>query len=523
MSADNKYLDESTEAEIISRGIRPDTVRAHLDTFEKGIRHQELARPCTLGDGIESVSANLEQLCSFYEETSAERSIIKFVPASGAASRMFRELQAVLTDGGSLTRGELQAASDAGEKEASAALKFIDGIKRFAFFSELNSSLKSNGLDLEALLQKGAFKKIISHSLSVPGLNYSHLPKGIIKFHLYGDYPRTAFEEHLVEALHYSLGKGNIARVHFTVSPEYKELVESLISRAKVLYEKESALDITYSVQKSSTDTIAVDLENRPFIHNDGRVLFRPGGHGALIENLNDLECDMVFIKNIDNVVPDRIKAETYSYKKALGGYLIELEQRVFRLLRQLDRGYSEKGVEDALTELSGIGLLIELPEYLADATQTEKAMYTRARLMSPIRVCGVVRNQGEPGGGPFWVRGVDGTLSKQIVESSQVNMNDPSQKSVWESSTHFNPVDLVCSVRDYQGNAFDLNQYIDRDSGFISYKSSGGRELKALELPGLWNGAMAYWNTVFVEVPLITFNPVKTVFDLLRPEHQNP
>jgi len=523
LSTENDCFDESIEAEIRSRGLDPATVRSQIEVFKKGVRYQELARPCTLGDGIESVGDSLEPLSSLFDQYCTDKNIIKFVPASGAASRMFRELQAVLARG-EVTRDELQAASDAGDKESSAALKFIEGVKRYAFYSDLASSLESDGIDIEILLREGCFTEIISHTLSKPGLNYSNLPKGIIKFHLYGDYPRTAFEEHLVEAAHYSLGSGGIARLHFTLSPEHTDEVKSLISRTKSLYEKGGVhIEVSYSVQKHTTDTIAVDMENRPFIDSSGRLLLRPGGHGALIENLNDLECDMVFIKNIDNVVPDRIKAETYSYKKALGGYLIELERKAFGLLRELDRGYSEKAVHDALAELSEAGFVIELPEYLADATETEKAVYVRARLMSPIRVCGVVRNQGEPGGGPFWVRGLDGTLSKQIVESSQVDMDAPSQKAVWESTTHFNPVDLVCSVRDYKGNAFDLTQYVDRDTGFISHKSSGGRELKTLELPGLWNGAMAYWNTVFVEVPLITFNPVKTVLDLLRPEHQNP
>ena len=523
MSIDKKLFDDNLEAEIVSRGIPPDKVRAHIDSFEKGTRYQYLAKPCTLGDGVESVGDRLGELADIYDNASKKRKIVKFVPASGAASRMFKDLHSVLTRGGGLTRDELCRGAEDGSEEDASALTFADNIKRFAFYQELSSSLSGEGFDIEELLEEGNLKEIISHTLHSPGLNYSHLPKGIIKFHLYGDYARTAFEEHLVEAACYSHGADEKSRVHFTVSPEHKETVQSLISRTKALYEQGGEIEVTYSVQKPSTDTIAVDLDNRPFIHSDGKVLFRPGGHGALIENLNELECELVFIKNIDNVVPDRIKADTYSYKKALGGYLIELEEKVFSLLRELDERYSKDAVSEALGELADMGLLIELPEYLTDATETERAMYVRARLMSPIRVCGVVRNEGEPGGGPFWVRGIDGSLSKQIVESSQVDMQDGSQKAAWQSSTHFNPVDLVCSLRDYKGNKFDLNQYIDTDSGFISHKSSGGRELKALELPGLWNGAMAYWNTVFVEVPLITFNPVKTVLDFLRPEHQNP
>lgn len=523
MSSDTEYLDESMIAELGSKGIEPGTVRAQIDTFVKGIPPVELARSCTPGDGIQSIDDRIDGLTALFDESSSDRAIVKFVPASGAASRMFRELHAVLGLGGDITREDLTKQSEAGDEVAAASIKFIDGIRKFAFFPELASSLEREGHDLEALLRDKRYREIISHTVNAHGLNYSSLPKGIIKFHSYGDYARTAFEEHLAEAVHYSKGEGELARVHFTLSPEHEEAVKSLIASVKSFYQDEGvSIDVTYSRQKPSTDTIAVDMDNRPFIDEDGSLVLRPGGHGALIENLNELECDTVFIKNIDNVVPDRIKGETYSYKKALGGYLVELEQMVYALIRELDRGYSEESVNEAISILGRKGLTIELPEYMTDAIDTEKAMYYRARLLSPIRVCGVVRNEGEPGGGPFWVRGVDGTLSKQIVESSQVDMDNDTQRAVWESSTHFNPVDLVCSVRDYSGNAFDLTQYVDRGAGFISYKSRGGRELKALELPGLWNGAMAYWNTVFVEVPLITFNPVKTVLDLLRDEHQN-
>lgn len=523
MSTQNGYFEESLEKELIDAGRDPEVVQLQIDTFKKGASFQKLDKPCSIGEGVQTVDDDLGRLCAVYDGRAADKKIIKFVPASGAASRMFKELQSTLS-GGEVTLKALKEALEAGEKEASTALKFIESIKRFAFYSKLKESLSGRGIDIDALLDGEDVSELIRATLTEPGLNYSNLPKGLIKFHLYGDYPRTAFEEHMVEADHYAKGSGGESRLHFTVSPEHLEEVKSLVSETIHLYQLDgSKLDISYSAQKPETDTVAVDLDNKPFVGSDGKVLFRPGGHGALIENLNDLDCDIVFIKNIDNVVPDRIKEDTYTYKKALGGYLLELEDKVFALISYLDKGYQEEAVNESLRELSQMGLDIKLPEFLSDATETEKAMYVRAKLMSPIRVCGVVRNEGEPGGGPFWVKAIDGTLSKQIVESSQVDMTDPEQKAVWESSTHFNPVDIVCSVRDYRGNLFDLTQYIDKDSGFISAKSSGGRDLKALELPGLWNGAMAYWNTVFVEVPLITFNPVKTVLDLLRPEHQNP
>ncbi|MGH7892009.1 MAG: DUF4301 family protein, partial [Thermodesulfobacteriota bacterium] len=327
---------------------------------------------------------------------------------------------------------------------------------------------------------------------------------------------------HLAEALCYARDAVGRARVHFTLSPEHTDIVSGYIDGVRGIYEREGeSLDVGYSVQKPSTDTIAVDMENRPFIGDDGKPVFRPAGHGALIENLNELGRDIVFIKNIDNVVPDRLKEETYLWKKALGGYLLRLEGLVSGALLKLEGGGGHKDVARELGELERMGLEISIPEEAEKASRGAASAHLASALRRPLRVCGVVRNEGEPGGGPFWVRGKDGRLSKQIVESAQVDMGAPGQKAVWGSSTHFNPVDIVCVLRDHRGIPYDLHGFIDRDAGFISVKSKDGRDLKALELPGLWNGAMAFWNTVFVEVPLMTFNPVKTVFDLLKPEHQ--
>lgn len=477
-----------------------------------------LVGPCTPGDGIVTIWGEAESYARLYESGSARREIVKFVPASGAATRMFRDLLSA-AQGGPLVRGRLETAADGGDGDAGAVLRFAGELGKFAFHDDLESALERNGFNLRHMLAAGEYGEIIAHTLEAKGLNYASLPKGMIMFHKYPVRNRTAFEEHLAEALAYARDGSGRARVHFTLSPEHLGIVSAFVGGVKGLYEREGgSLDVTYSVQKPSTDTIAVDMENRPFIGDDGKPVFRPAGHGALIENLNALGCDIAFIKNVDNVVPDRLREETCLWKKALGGYLLALESLIFGALDKLEKGGGYRDVAEELSRLSNLGLEIPVSEHTG-------AGDAQARLVSalgrPLRVCGVVKNQGEPGGGPFWVRGKGGGLTKQIVESAQVDMSDPGQKRVWESSTHFNPVDLVCGLKDRKGTPYDLTRFIDSDAGFISVKSKDGRALKALELPGLWNGAMAFWNTVFVEVPVITFNPVKTVFDLLKPEHQ--
>ena len=333
---------------------------------------------------------------------------------------------------------------------------------------------------------------------------------------------RTPLEEHLVEGALYAAGKTGEVNVHFTVSTEHRALFEKLVAAKAAEYEAKygTTYHISFSEQKPSTDTVAADMENKPFRDKDGKLLFRPGGHGALIENLNDLDADIVFIKNIDNVVPDRLKADTVTYKKLLAGVLVTLQKQAFEYLELLDGGhYSHEQLETIIRFVQQ-----QLRCRRTDLKELEDAdlvIYLRKKLNRPMRVCGMVKNVGEPGGGPFLAYNPDGTISLQILESSQIDMNDPEKKAMFEKGTHFNPVDLVCAVRDYKGNKFDLLRYVDKATGFISYKSKNGKDLKALELPGLWNGSMSDWNTVFVEVPLITFNPVKTVNDLLREQHQ--
>lgn len=382
--------------------------------------------------------------------------------------------------------------------------------------------LDNTGKNIDALLSEHNYKAVVSNLLESAGLNYGALPKGLLKFHRYADGVRTPLEEHLVEGALYAAGKTGEVNVHFTVSTEHRALFEKLVAAKAAEYEAKygTTYHISFSEQKPSTDTVAADMENKPFRDKDGKLLFRPGGHGALIENLNDLDADIVFIKNIDNVVPDRLKADTVTYKKLLAGVLVTLQKQAFEYLELLDGGhYSHEQLETIIRFVQQ-----QLRCRRTDLKELEDAdlvIYLRKKLNRPMRVCGMVKNVGEPGGGPFLAYNPDGTISLQILESSQIDMNDPEKKAMFEKGTHFNPVDLVCAVRDYKGNKFDLLKHVDKATGFISYKSKNGKDLKALELPGLWNGSMSDWNTVFVEVPLSTFNPVKTVNDLLREQHQ--
>ena len=380
----------------------------------------------------------------------------------------------------------------------------FDNLEKFAFSEDVKSKLTNDN-------SKQSIAKVI---VGEEGLDYGSLPKGLIKFHKYDDEERTAFEEHLVEASEYAKGKNDIARVHFTVSPEHLNKVKGLINEVLPKYEKRYSVtyEISYSTQKKSTDTVAVDTHDEPFREEDGTILFRPGGHGALIENLGAIDADLVFIKNIDNVVPDRIKSETYKYKKALAGYLLHIQTKCFEFLKAIEAQEFEEKKKDIVLFVNN-----ELGLHVSEDSSKEELIQIMNR---PIRVCGMVKNEGEPGGGPFWVNN-EGKISHQIVESSQVDLSDAHQLSIMKQSTHFNPVDLVCGIKDYKGQRFDLMKYVDPNTGFISMKSKNGRDLKALELPGLWNGAMAKWITLFVEVPIITFNPVKTIRDLLRVNHQ--
>lgn len=469
--------------QIEEHGLSPEQIERQMERFRTGFPYLNLARAAVAGDGIVRMDASEAERCrTLYRNRRDERRIVKFVPASGAATRMFKSLFGYLETG--------QAGPEVRE--------VIERIDRFAFADELHRL--TGGSSSPRRLIEGIVRD---------GLGYGRLPKALILFHKYPEGSRTALEEHLAEGAMYAVGAGRSVHIHLTVSPEHMPLFERLVERVKPEYEARFGVryDIGYSQQKPSTDTIAVNPDNTPF-REGGRLLFRPAGHGALIENLNEIDADIVFIKNIDNVTTDARRGDTVRYKKVLAGVLLDLQERAFECLKALEVGGAE------LEPIAGFiekRLCVKLPADYDSAL-------LRAVLDRPIRVCGMVRNEGEPGGGPFWVGNPDGTESLQIAESSQIA---PDDLPLMQSATHFNPVDLVCGVRDSKGRKFDLRRYTDPATGFISSKSSGGRDLRAQELPGLWNGAMAKWNTVFVDVPVTTFSPVKVVQDLLRPQHQ--
>ncbi|MGL4632302.1 MAG: DUF4301 family protein [Leadbetterella sp.] len=479
--------------QIENRGSNLETVNTQIENFKKGFPFLKAIRAAAIQDGI--LALQKEQIDSYvelYEKKSSSKKLLKFVPASGAASRMFKSLF---------------SAKDEDKMDASVD-QFFEKLSLFAFASKLDS--------------KKTKKEILAQLLDKDGLNYGQLPKGLLDFHTYGGTIRTAIEEHLVEGALYASSKGKI-NLHFTVSPEHKKSFQSklkeVLSRYTEQYKAKYVID--FSEQKPSTDTIAVDNKNQPFRDANGNILFRPAGHGALIENLNDLDADIIFIKNIDNVVPDHLKTETVQYKKALAGLLIDFQTKIFNFIKKLsEETYSVYSLRKASNFLRN-SLCIEPPKGYRAWADADKRTYVLEKLQRPLRICGMVKNVGEPGGGPFWVKNQDGSKSLQVVESAQINLNNAQQKTIFSGSTHFNPVDLICATKNHKKEKYNLLNFTDPSTGFITEKSQSGKVLKAQELPGLWNGAMANWNTVFVEVPLITFNPVKTVNDLLRKEHQ--
>lgn len=503
-------MDTGLQIKIQAQGMDPEVVSQQIDNFKNGFPFLKITAPATPEDGIKVLTeSELAHYAKTYPQKAAQLDVVKFVPASGAASRMFKDLFSFLEGDGDASKSAF-------------VQKFIANISKFAFYDDLNVSLKSKGSSIEACLESGDSKRIVNELLVDEGLGYGNLPKGLLRFHAYPAENRTPAQEHLVEGVQYGIGKDNTVQIHFTVSPEHEVKFKAEISKVLPDLKASSGVnfEVTYSTQKKSTDTIAVTMQNEPFEEEDGSLLFRPAGHGALLENLNDIKADLIFIKNIDNVVPDRLKEPTKNYKMAIAGLLLEVQQKVFDAIKALDSGIDKDSVASAAevynSELGG-----KIPAQISSASIEEVGGFLKGKLNRPIRVCGMVRNTGEPGGGPFWIQEEDGSLSLQILETAQIDLSDPNSKAHFSASTHFNPVDLVCGTKDYKGQSFDLLKFRDMQTGFITEKSKSGRDLKALELPGLWNGAMAGWNTIFVEVPLITFNPVKTVNDLLRDEHQ--
>lgn len=504
-------LSQQDLKQISARGISEEQVQRQLDEISRGFPYLRIEAPASVGKGIVAPGDDERQkyLDRWEEYSNTGRKIVKFVPASGAASRMFKDLFAFLD-------ADYDVPVTDFEKE------FFGNREKFAFRKALCAKCKENdGTSVCGLVDAGKYKEVVANLLGEKGLDYGRLPKGLLLFHNYEDGARTPMEEHLVEAALYASSCGQ-ANVHFTVSHDHLEMFRKKAEEKARLYSEKTGVsfNVSFSEQKSSTDTIAANADNTPFRNDDGSLLFRPGGHGALIENLNDIDADVIFIKNIDNVVPDRIKDVTVVYKKLIAGMLVDLQKRVFAYLELLDSGcYTHAQLEEIIRFVQR-DLCCRKPD-IKELEDAELVIYLRKKLNRPMRVCGMVKNVGEPGGGPFLCYNSDGTVSLQILESSQIDTSDDNYVRMFNEGTHFNPVDLVCATKDYKGRPFHLPDFVDNSTGFISHKSKNGKDLKALELPGLWNGAMSDWNTVFVEVPVSTFNPVKTVNDLLREQHQ--
>jgi len=504
--------------QIINRGSNLQQIEKQLSHFRKGFPYLKVLRPATVGDGIirlddARVSSAVTQ---FTQKVGEGLKPAKFVPASGAASRMFQSLFSFAEEADNSNE---KATKLLLEERFKSVGQFFDQLSKFAFYKKLTAALDGKLSDNNQL----RYCEIIDFVLSDKGLNYGFLPKGLLDFHFYMEGSRTPVEEHMIEgALYGSDSQGNV-KLHFTVSPEHLSLFTQKIMQAAPQLEIKFGVkyNITFSEQKPFTDTIAVDPENNPFRLSDGSLFFRPAGHGALLDNLNEMEGDILFVKNIDNVVPDRLKEETVRYKMALALLLSEYQERISGYLKLLDSKVVSNQQLAEIIEFTEKELCIEPVDKQYDGDDSTLIHYLHRKLNRPIRICGMVKNEGEPGGGPFWAQNDDGTVSLQVVESSQIDLKNPEQMAISNSATHFNPVDLVCGVRNYHGEKFDLLKYRDPETGFISTKSKDGKTLKAQELPGLWNGAMADWITLFVEVPIITFNPVKTINDLLRSEHQ--
>lgn len=464
-------------------GLTPAALETQLKNFREGFPFLPVTRAASCGDGIRVLdAAGIEQAAARYDRAKESLRVVKFVPASGAATRMFKDLFEFVREG----------------RRTAVVGELLANRRRFAFWPELRTIIGDDADELRTV-----------ENIVAEGLRYGETQKGLVSFHRYGDEVRKAVEEHLVEGAQYAAAGGEV-KIHFTVSPEHLTRFEALLAEKIPGYESRFGVKyrISFSVQDPSTDTLAVNPDCTPFRRADGRLLFRPAGHGALIGNLGKIDADIVFVKNIDNVTTDARRGDTVLYKKALAGVLLALQERIFEYLMALEVPGAELEPIAAFVENE---LCVKLPKDYGTAL-------LRQVLDRPIRVCGMVRNEGEPGGGPFWVTGADGLETLQIAESNQIA---PEKRELMRLATHFNPVDLVCSFRTSKGGRFDLQEFVDPATGFISRKSDGGRELLAQELPGLWNGAMARWNTVFVEVPITTFSPVKVVTDLLRPEHQ--
>lgn len=503
---------EKIDIETLSRkGITEEKLSEELTMLREGFPYLRIEGPAVVGNGISRMSEEMQSrsIDIWDQYLAAGGRVLKMVPASGAASRMFKDVFAFVN-------------GKKDKPDSDFMKRFFDNIEDFAFFADLNNACMClYDLSVSSLIKEGRFKDVAKALLNAEGLDYGQLPKALLKFHKVPGTSRTALEEHLAEGAQYASGKDGMVRIHFTVSENHVPLVYRKIEEEIGVLGKRYGVryEVDMSTQKPSTDTVAANLDGTPYREN-GELFFRPGGHGALIENLNDLDADIIFIKNIDNVVPDSLRADTIRFKKVIGGTLVGIRQRVNEYCALLSKGTPDDAkLAEMLDFLRKV--LCVTHDGADEMDAKSKAEYIFSKLNRPIRVCGMVKNEGEPGGGPFLAYNPDGTVSPQILESTQIDPKDKAAQKMLKEATHFNPVDLVCSIKDWKGEKFNLPDYVDKSTGFISIKSREGVEIKALELPGLWNGAMSDWNTVLVEVPAETFNPVKTVNDLLRPAHQ--
>jgi len=486
-------------------GLTPCDVAKQRESYRHGSNYLKLNRPCAINDGILSIQKSaMDELVKFYEREAGKLRLLKFVPASGAASRMFAEWFSAMEAGGFDSTALNQS--------------FLRNLKKYPFYSPIKKNKRAS----EFIEQKN-IKNLLDYILSAKGLNFGWLPKALIPFHLYQEREaRTALEEHLFEAAQYVRGAGDVCHLHFTISQEHKKDFNNKIKTVKSRYEDLCRIKykISSSVQSPATNMLAVDENNLLLRDAAGNLIFRPGGHGSLLTNLQNLDADFIFIKNIDNIAPEKLLRKIIPYKKMLGGLALRIQQEIFALLRLMENDEIDSWqIEEIKNYCSRINIIF--PRSMSQKSLKQQKQIIFSSLNRPLRVCAMVRNEGEPGGAPFWVEERDGSQTLQIVESGHVDKNNPKQMKVWSAAQYFNPVDMVCCTKNYRGQKFNLDSYVNPEAYLITMKNEKGRSLKALESPGLWNGGMAYWNTIFVELPIIVFNPVKTVNDLLRPEHK--
>ncbi len=513
------FVDKDIQ-QIYKKGITIEQIKAQITRLKDGMTHSKLVGAATIGKGIEAYDdEETKALIQYYETHKKDLSILKFVPASGAATRMFKFLFLFLKN----YNPSKENINDFINRQNNTLIEtFILNFEKFPFYKEVLSKAKTSISGFEDLSEGEKYVHFVKIMLDEEGLNYSFLPKGLLPFHQYEDENVTAFQEHLLESTLYASSNGN-SNLHFTVSEKHHSLFNDELSKVKPFLEAETGtkFNVTFSYQKEETETIALTAKDEVFRNEDDSILFRPAGHGALLENLNDLDHDIIFIKNIDNIVVADKNIEVSNYKKLLAGVLLEAQEKVFDYLRKLDSGNLTEADFNLMILFLRYRLNVPMNVEFDTFSTLEKIAYLKDKFNRPIRVCGMVKNEGEPGGGPFWVKGKDGDVSLQIVEFAQIDFSKTGQQGIVYKATHFNPTDLVCGVKNYKGEKFNLKEFVDHDAAFITIKTHNGIDIKALELPGLWNGSMAYWNSIFVAVPLETFNPVKMVNDLLKPAHQ--